>query len=111
MKCVLPYVFLEYLLWTILFCVLAITSKQVIYCLASDCCLFVFVQMVTPFQVCQSVFEEFPELARLSRTQAYRALSDPKYSGKMKVSGSCYRFLFIVQYFLFVASFFFGMIK
>ena len=38
------------------------------------------------FQVCQSVFEEFPELARLSRSQAYRALSNPKYCGKMKVS-------------------------
>ncbi|KAF0307361.1 DNA excision repair protein ERCC-6-like 2 [Amphibalanus amphitrite] len=36
-------------------------------------------------QVCQSVFDQFPELARLSRSQAYRALSDPKYCGKMKV--------------------------
>ena len=53
----------------------------------------------TRFQVCQTVFEEFPELARLSRTQAYRALSDPTYSGKMKVGSAGLRFVFIVSVF------------
>ncbi|XP_037071357.1 DNA excision repair protein ERCC-6-like 2 [Pollicipes pollicipes] len=42
-------------------------------------------QNVLARQVCRLVFERFPEFASMSRIQAFRALSDPKYCGKMKV--------------------------
>lgn len=35
--------------------------------------------------ICQKVFQKFPEFVLRCKDEAFEALSDPMYSGKMKV--------------------------
>lgn len=35
--------------------------------------------------ICAKVFQKFPEFVQRCKDEAFEALSDPKYSGKMKV--------------------------
>lgn len=35
--------------------------------------------------VCQKVFQRFPDFVQRCKDEAFEALSDPMYSGKMKV--------------------------
>lgn len=35
--------------------------------------------------ICQKVFQKFPDFVRSCKDEAFEALSDPMYSGKMKV--------------------------
>lgn len=35
--------------------------------------------------ICSKVFQKFPDFAQRCKDEAFEALSDPMYSGKMKV--------------------------
>lgn len=35
--------------------------------------------------ICQKVFQKFPDFVQRCKDEAFEALSDPMYSGKMKV--------------------------
>lgn len=37
-------------------------------------------------RVCSQVFSSFPDFVQLSKDAAFETISDPKYSGKMKVN-------------------------
>lgn len=37
-------------------------------------------------RICDQVFSRFPDFVQKSKDAAFQTLSDPKYSGKMKVS-------------------------
>ncbi|PNI22139.1 ERCC6L2 isoform 2, partial [Pan troglodytes] len=39
-------------------------------------------------RICDQVFSRFPDFVQKSKDAAFETLSDPKYSGKMKVSSS-----------------------
>lgn len=44
--------------------------------------------------VCTKVFQTFPEFVQRCKNEAFEALSDPMYSGKMKVK---HRFLVVFE--------------
>lgn len=62
--------------------------------------------------VCQKVFQKFPDFVQRCKDEAFEALSDPMYSGKMKVqfrkNGSVFRSLWAVLVYVNVSVFLSG---
>lgn len=48
--------------------------------------LIIFLKETLIKRICDKVFSRFPDFVQKSKDAAFETLSDPKYSGKMKVS-------------------------
>lgn len=51
-----------------------------------DCKSVDFLQEKYVAAICAKVFQKFPDFVQRCKEEAFEALSDPKYSGKMKVN-------------------------
>lgn len=77
----------------------------------------VWLQLICVFQekylsaICEKVFQKFPDFVQRCKNEAFEALSDPVYSGKMKVQfrnkGSVTCSLWAVSFLLNISVFFF----
>lgn len=51
-----------------------------------DCNSIDYLQEKYVAAICAKVFQKFPDFVQRCKEEAFEALSDPKYSGKMKVN-------------------------